>query len=231
MLACALPCSFPHSWRTGTSFDSFGRCPSWPWVPIWRHTSFQGPFLKAMWINLFQVCLHSPCFALHCVSTGPSCSWVLMHPHATPQGISTCSHFQALQAALLCGASFLQLWAEPTQIHRAIYCEHGQHSSPGHGAREGSLNPFSYLDMKTWRHASAAFGREGAVSSSRKSISLSIDEVFCSFFNCDLELGGSRAGYCELVRSFPFPFSHTSIYSQPSQLDQPKNDQRKKEEV
>lgn len=116
--------------------------PSWPQVPTWRHRSFQRPFLKATWINFCQVCLLSPCSALHCVSTG------LIDPHATPQGISTCPHFQALQTALLCGSYFLQLWAEPTQINRPTYCEHGQHTSAGHGAGEGSLGQF-YLDMTT----------------------------------------------------------------------------------
>lgn len=115
--------------------------PSWPRVPTWRHRSFQRPFLKAMWINFCQVCLLSHCSVLHCVST------VLMDPHATPQGISTCPHLQALQATSLCGVYFLQLWAEPTQINRPIYCECRQHTPAGHGAREESLDQF-YLDIK-----------------------------------------------------------------------------------
>lgn len=187
--------------------------PSWPRVPTWRHTSFQRPFLKATWINFCQVCLLSPFSVLHSVST------VLIGPHATPQGISTCPHFQALQTALLCGIYFLHLWAEHTQINRSIYCDCRQHTSAGHGAREGSLDQF-YLDIKTFL---CCFWEGRDSFQQEKSIPLSTDELFCPFSNCDLELGGSRAGYCDLVRPFPFPFSYTSIYSQSTQLDKPKN--------
>lgn len=192
-----------------------------------------GPYMKAHVIprtipkSHVNKCLPdlSP-FNLLYVSTGSACSWVLIHPHATPQGISTCPYFRALQMTLLYGVSFLQLWTEPTQINRLICYMCGQHTSAGDGVRGGSFDQF-YLDM----NASAAFGRQGVVSSGRKPISLTIDELFCSFSNCDLELRGSRAGCCELIRSFPFPFSYTSIYSQSTQMDQPKNYQGKEEEV
>lgn len=135
-----LPYSFPHSWMICTSLDSFGLCPSWPRVPTCRHRSFQGPFLKAMWMSARFVSFH-PALCCHkfCMLTGAD-------PHATPQGISTCPHFQALQTAFLFGASFLQLWTEPTEINRPIYSVCGQHTSAGHGARGGSLDQF-YLDM------------------------------------------------------------------------------------
>lgn len=111
MLAFTLPYSFPHWWTISTSLDSFGLCPSWPRVPSWRHTSFQGPFPKAVWINFCQVCFLPPWSALHCVSTGSACLWVLIQPPATPQGFSTSTHFQALQT-LLCYVGFLSCDSE-----------------------------------------------------------------------------------------------------------------------
>lgn len=64
----------------------------------------------------------------------------LQHIHSFPGFADT---------ALLCGVSFLWLWAEPTQINRPVYCGCGQNTSAGHSARESSPGPvlFRHEDM------------------------------------------------------------------------------------
>lgn len=89
-----------------------------PLTALVRVQADHGPYMKAHIILKSHVNKFLPGLSPFLLLCPPLCfrrSCMLMHPRATPQGISTCSHFQALQTALLCGVSFPQNQQKLTQ--------------------------------------------------------------------------------------------------------------------